>query len=227
MSQRDLEGWTIAFDLDGTLVDSAPDLIGTLNRLLMAEGLPPRPLEAARHLVGHGAMALLKDGFAEAGAEWNEDDGKVLFDAFIKDYIANIAVETRPFPSCVEVLDRLSARGAKLCVATNKRTDLSLALLDALELTDRFAAIVGPDAVSAKKPDGAHIREAVLKAGGDPAKAIMVGDSTTDTGAAANATVPCILVSFGYSDVPMDQMGGDITIDHYDEFEPALAQLIG
>ena len=227
MSQRDLEGWTIAFDLDGTLVDSAPDLIGTLNRLLVAEGLPPRPLEAARHLVGHGAMALLKDGFAEAGAEWNDDDGKVLFDAFIADYIANIAVDTRPFPSCIEVLDRLSARGATLCVATNKRTDLSLALLDALELTNRFAAIVGPDAVSAKRPDGAHIREAVIKAGGDPAKAIMVGDSTTDTGAAANAPVPCILVSFGYSDVPMDQMGGDITIDHYDEFEPALAQLIG
>lgn len=226
MSQRDLEGWTIAFDLDGTLVDSAPDLIGTLNRLLVAEGLPPRPLEAARHLVGHGAMALLKDGFAEAGAQWNDEDGKVLFDAFIADYIANIAVETRPFPSCVEVLDRLSSRGAKLCVATNKRTDLSLALLDALELTNRFAAIVGPDAVSAKKPDGAHIREAVLMAGGDPAKAIMVGDSTTDTGAAANAPVPCILVSFGYSDVPMAQMGGDITIDHYDEFEDALDKLI-
>ena len=226
MTQRDLEGWTIAFDLDGTLVDSAPDLIGTLNRLLVAEGLPPRPLEAARHLVGHGAMALLKDGFAEAGAAWDEEDGKRLFDAFIVDYIANVAVETRPFPSCVDVLDRLSARGAKLCVATNKRTDLSLALLDALKLTDRFAAIVGPDAVSAKKPDGAHIREAVIKAGGDPAKAIMVGDSTTDTGAAANAPVPCILVSFGYSDVPLSEMGGDITIDHYDEFEPALAQLI-
>lgn len=226
MSQRDLEGWTIAFDLDGTLVDSAPDLIGTLNRLLVAEGLPPRPLEAARHLVGHGAMALLKDGFAEAGATWDEEDGKRLFDAFIGDYIANIAVDTRPFPSCVEVLDRLSARGAKLCVATNKRTDLSLALLDALELTDRFAAIVGPDAVSAKKPDGAHIREAVIKAGGDPAKAVMVGDSTTDTGAAAHACVPCILVSFGYSDVPLAEMRGDITIDHYDDFEVALAKLI-
>jgi len=226
MSQRDLEGWTIAFDLDGTLVDSAPDLIGTLNRLLVAEGLPPRPLEAARHLVGHGAMALLKDGFAEAGATWDEEDGKRLFEAFIADYIANIAIDTRPFPSCVEVLDRLSARGAKLCVATNKRTDLSLALLDALALTDRFAAIVGPDAVSAKKPDGAHIREAVIKAGGDPAKAVMVGDSTTDTGAAAHANVPCILVSFGYSDVPLAEMGGDITIDHYDDFEVALAKLV-
>lgn len=226
MAERDLEGWTIAFDLDGTLVDSAPDLIGTLNRLLTAKGLPPRPLEAARHLVGHGAMALLKDGFAEAGAEWNDEDGKALFDAFIADYIDNVAVETRPFPSCVEVLDRLTARGAKLCVATNKRTDLSLALLDALKLTDRFAAVVGPDAVSAKKPDGAHIREAVIKAGGDPAKAIMVGDSTTDTGAAANAPVPCILVSFGYSDVPLAEMGGDITIDHYDEFEGALAKLV-
>ena len=226
MAERDLEGWTIAFDLDGTLVDSAPDLIGTLNRLLVREGLPPRPLEAARHLVGHGAMALLKDGFAEAGAEWKDDSGKALFDDFISDYISNIAVETRPFPSCIDVLERLSERGAKLCVATNKRTDLSLALLDALELTNHFDAIVGPDAVSAKKPNGAHIREAVLKAGGDPAKTVMVGDSTTDTGAAKNAGVPCILVSFGYSDVPLAEMGGDITIDHYDDFDAALAKFV-
>ena len=95
MSQRDLEGWTIAFDLDGTLVDSAPDLIGTLNRLLVAEGLPPRPLEAARHLVGHGAMALLKNGFAEAGAEWNDEGGKVLVWA-MRRWV--VAVEKRTCP---------------------------------------------------------------------------------------------------------------------------------
>ena len=89
-----------------------------------------------------------------------------------------------------------------------------------------FAAIVGPDIVSAKKPDGAHIREAVLKVGGDPARAIMVGDSTTDTRAAAHDNIPCILVSFGYSDVPLVEMGGDITIDHYDEFEAALTKLM-
>lgn len=226
MTERDLEGWTIAFDLDGTLVDSAPDLIGTLNRLLVQEGLPPRPLEAARHLVGHGALALLKNGFAEAGADWKEESSKTLFDAFLADYNANIAVDTAPFPSCIDVLERLAARGATLVVATNKRTDLSINLMDALGLTSRFAAIVGPDVVSAKKPDGAHIREAVIKAGGDPAKAIMVGDSTTDTRAAKHANIPCILVSFGYSDVPLAEIGGDITIDHYDDFDAALAQLV-
>lgn len=226
MSQRDLEGWTIAFDLDGTLVDSAPDLIGTLNRLLEKEGLPPRPVEAARHLVGHGALALLKNGFAEAGADWKEEDSKRLFEAFLADYNANIAIDTAPFPSCLDVLDRLAARGATLVVATNKRTDLSTNLMNSLGISGRFAAIVGPDIVSANKPDGAHIREAVLKVGGDPAKAVMVGDSTTDTRAAKNANIPCILVSFGYSDVPLAEMGGDITIDHYDAFEPALAQLI-
>lgn len=226
MAERDLEGWTIAFDLDGTLVDSAPDLIGTLNRLLAREGLPARPLHAARHLVGHGALALLKNGFAEAGAEWKDENGKALFDDFIIDYVNNIAIETRPYPSCVAVLERLSARGARLCVATNKRTDLSITLLDTLGLSTRFDAIVGADIVSAKKPDGAHIREAVVKAGGDPAKAVMVGDSTTDTGAARHAGVPCILVTFGYSDVPLAEMGGDIAIDHYDEFEAALNSLV-
>ena len=226
MAERDLEGWTIAFDLDGTLVDSAPDLIGTLNRLLEKEGLPPRPVSAARHLVGHGALALLKNGFAEAGAEWKEENSKALFDAFLADYNANIAVDTAPFPSCLDVLDRLAARGATLVVATNKRTDLSVNLMNTLGISSRFAAIVGPDIVSAKKPDGAHIREAVLKVGGDPAKSIMVGDSTTDTRAAKDANIPCILVSFGYSDVPVPEIGGDITIDHYDEFEAALAKLV-
>ncbi|MNJ40789.1 Phosphoglycolate phosphatase [compost metagenome] len=124
-------------------------------------------------------------------------------------------------------LERLSARGAVLCVATNKRTDLSIALIEALELTRHFAFVAGPDAVSARKPSGAHIHEAVQKAGGDPARCVMVGDSTTDTKAAKDAGVPCIVVSFGYNDAPRDELGGDVMIDHYDGFEEALAEVMG
>lgn len=171
-------------------------------------------------------MALLRHGFMEAGALWDEAQAPVLFGRFIEDYLAHIADESRPFEGVVPALERLAARGAILCIATNKRTDLSVALIEALGLTRHFAFIAGPDAVTAHKPDGAHIHEAVQKAGGDPARCIMVGDSTTDTRAAKDAGVACIVVSFGYSDVPLAELGGDVVIDHYDQFEAALAELM-
>ena len=225
MSVRDLEGWTIAFDLDGTLVDSAPDLIGTLNRMLAPRGHPPVPLASARHLVGHGARALLRHGFAEAGAVWDEIAEPELFDHFIDDYIAHIADGSRAFEGVVETLDQLSARGALLCVATNKRTDLAEALIDAVGLTRHFVVVAGPDRVSARKPDGAHVREAVRLAGGDPARAVMVGDATTDTGSARAAGVPCVVASFGYNDAPLEELGGDVVIDCFAELIAAVDQL--
>jgi phosphoglycolate phosphatase len=220
MSVRDLEGWTIAFDLDGTLVDSAPDLIGTLNRMLAPRGYPAVPLSSARHLVGHGARALLRHGFAEAGAVWDEVAEPELFDLFIDDYVAHIADDSRPFEGVVETLDHLASRGALLCVATNKRTDLAEALIEALGLSRHFVVIAGPDRVSARKPDGAHVREAVRLAGGDPARSVMVGDATTDTGSARAAGVPCVVAGFGYNDAPLSELGGDIVID-------CFADLIG
>jgi phosphoglycolate phosphatase len=225
MSARDLEGWTIAFDLDGTLVDSAPDLIGTLNRMLAPRGYPPVPLASARHLVGHGARALLRHGFAEAGAVWDEVAEPELFDHFIDDYLAHIADDSRAFDGVVETLDHLSARGAMLCVATNKRTDLAEALVEALGLSRHFVVVAGPDRVSARKPDGAHVREAVRLAGGDPARAVMVGDATTDTGSARAAGVPCVVASFGYNDAPLAELGGDMVIDCFADLIAAVEHL--
>ena len=222
----DLAGVTIVFDLDGTLVDSAPDLMTTLNRMLVLHGLPQVPMASARHLVGHGARALLMHGFEEAGATWDEARAPELFDAFIADYLDHIADATRPFDGVVETLDRLAERGAILCVATNKRTDLALALIAALDLGRHFTVVVGPDAVSARKPDGAHLRDAVLKAGGDPARAIMVGDSATDTGAARNAPMPCVVVSFGYTEIPPSELGGDVVIDRFADLEDVLDGLL-
>lgn len=217
---------TLALDLDGTLVDTAPDLIGVLNAMLAEEGLPPRPVAAARHLVGHGARRLLEHGYEEAGLSVSVAPDDPRMDRFVALYRDRIADESRPFPGVIQTLDDLAHRGARLVVCTNKRTDLSVALLSELGLADRFAAIVGPDAVSARKPSGAHAREAVLMGGGDPARAVMVGDSLTDLDAARDAGVPVVLVSFGYSDVPIAQLNADAVIDRFDQLPQAALSLL-
>lgn len=222
MSDRDLEGWTIAFDLDGTLVDSAPDLIGTLNRMLVEEGLPPVPMESASTLIGSGARALLVHGFEAAGAPVERAKSDELFERFLVDYAAHIADGSQPFEGVVETLERLSERGAILVVATNKRSDLSELLLGKLDLTRHFAAIVGPDRVSARKPSGAHLKEAVAIAGGDPERAIMVGDAAPDADAARDAGMPCILTTFGFTPTPVEDLGGDVLIDAFEDAEEAI-----
>lgn len=227
MTQRDLDGWTIAFDLDGTLVETHVDLVGTLNRMLVARGLPAAPMDSAASLIGGGARAMLQHGFERAGATWDEAQAPALFEAFLADYVLHIADHSRPYPDVVETLERLAARGAILCVATNKRTDLSLLLLDRLDLTRHFAAIVGPDKVSARKPSGAHLIEAVRMAGGDPARAVMVGDAPPDVGAAKNAGLPCIVVTYGYTPIAPAELGGDVLIDAFAQLETAIDRLIG
>ncbi len=222
MSDRDLEGWTIAFDLDGTLVDSAPDLIGTLNRMLVEEGLPAVPMESASTLIGSGARALLVHGFEAAGAPVERAKSDELFERFLVDYAAHIADGSQPFEGVVETLERLSERGAILVVATNKRSDLSELLLGKLDLTRHFAAIVGPDRVSARKPSGAHLKEAVAIAGGDPERAIMVGDAAPDADAARDAGMPCILTTFGFTPTPVEDLGGDVLIDAFEDVEEAI-----
>lgn len=222
MSDRDLEGWTIAFDLDGTLVDSAPDLIGTLNRMLVEEGLPPVPMESASTLIGSGARALLVHGFEAAGAPVERAKSDELFERFLVDYAVHIADGSQPFEGVVETLERLSERGAILVVATNKRSDLSELLFGKLDLTRHFAAIVGPDRVSARKPSGAHLKEAVAIAGGDPERAIMVGDAAPDADAARDAGMPCILTTFGFTPTPVEDLGGDVLIDAFEDVEEAI-----
>ena len=223
---RDLEGWTVAFDLDGTLVETAPDIVGTLNRLLVQHELPMLPLEIARNYIGHGAVALLKQGFGAAGMAWDEAASPALLEAFLADYLDHIADESTAYPGAIEALEQLAARGAILCVATNKPTDLAVALFRAIGLEDHFASICGPQSVSARKPDAAHIREAVLRAGGDPARAIMVGDSVTDLDAARATGVPCILTTFGYTLTPAADLGADALIEHFDALPAAVDGLV-
>lgn len=222
----DLTGVTIAFDLDGTLVDTAPDLIGSLNVVLGERGLPHLPTEAARVLVGRGARALIERGFAVAGEPLAEAEVASLVARFIAVYRGRIAHESRAFERLEVALDALRARGAVLAVCTNKPTDLSELLLTALSLRDRFAAVVGADKASAPKPAAAHLLETIALAGGDPRRAIMVGDSIADVRSAQAAGVPCIVVPFGYTDTPAHELGGDLLVEHYDALGAAVEQLL-
>jgi len=223
---NDLSGATIAFDLDGCLVDTAPDLIGTLNLILAEHNHRGLPLDAARTVVGHGARAMLARGFAAVGETPAPADMDRLFDHFIKLYVGRIAMASRPYPGVVEVLDQFAGAGATLVVCTNKRTDLSLALLDALDLTRRFAAVMGPDKAGAAKPDPRHLIAAIAAGGGSAAHALMVGDASTDVGAAKAAGVPVVAVSYGYSDVPPADLGADALIDHFADLPPIARRLL-
>jgi phosphoglycolate phosphatase len=226
LAVADLSGATIAFDLDGTLVDTAPDLVGALNVILAEEGVRPLAMENARDLIGHGARRLIERGFQAAGEplETGRMDG--LFDRFIVRYRAHIADESRPFPGCVAALTALRADGARLAVCTNKPTGLSNALLDALDMSRLFDAVMGIDSAPAAKPDPRHLEAAVLAAGGRPDRALMVGDAATDAGAARALRVPLVLVSFGYTETPAAQLAPDVLIDHYDQLPAAARRLL-
>ncbi len=222
---RPLAGAVIAFDLDGTLVDTAPDLVGTMNHMLAVEGLPPLPMAEVRTMIGRGARALMDRGFAAAGQVIPPEREQALFDRFIEHYSGRIADESRPFPGVAEALDDLAGAGATLAVCTNKRTGLSVRLLEALGLAGRFAAIVGPDSAPAAKPDPRHLIAAVEAAGGQASHALMVGDSKTDFDAARAAGVPVVLVSFGYTEVPAADLAADALIHHFDDL-PAAARRV-
>ena len=200
--------------------------MGTLNTILDEEGLPPLAYEMAPLLVGRGAKVMLERGFAADGQPLDEANGARLFARFIELYLARIADESRPFPGMIDALNELEAQGAILAVCTNKRTDLSLALLDALDLTQRFKVVIGADLAPRPKPDASHLLHTIELAGGDPARALMVGDSISDVLAARNAGVPVVVVSFGYTDIPAKDLDSDALIDRFDELYEVVMRLL-
>ena len=222
-----LGGWTVVFDLDGTLVDTAPDLLGGLNHVLEEAGLEPVSLDLVANMIGHGAKAMIDKGLRYRGIEPDDHMLQACFDRFIVYYSEHIADGSRPFDQAETVLDELSAAGALLAVCTNKTQHLTDRLLGALGLTSRFAAILGADSVPAKKPDGDHIVRTVVAAGGDPARAIMVGDSRTDERAARNAGLPFVFVPFGYEAESVEAIGADAVVTHYTQLPLAISRLIG
>jgi len=212
----------IAFDLDGTLVDTAPDLIGALNHILVREKIPPLPLDSARNLIGAGARRLLERGLEAEGREVDAARMTELTGDFIAYYAEHIADESRPFEGLLNALDRLAGQGCRFAVCTNKLEGLSRLLLDRLGLTSRFAAICGADTFGVSKPDPTILRQTVARAGGDIATTIMVGDAGTDVGVARRAGVPVIGVSFGYTEVPIAELKPDRLIGHMRELPQAV-----
>ncbi len=214
------------FDLDGTLADTIHDLLGTLNVVLESEGLPPLSMEEGRPMIGAGARALIERGLSAARREVTPARLDELHRLFLAHYNAHICVGTTLFPGTVEALDRLEATGFRLAVCTNKYESFSVALLEALGVADRFAAICGRDTFPYFKPDPRHLTLTIEKAGGDPGRAVMVGDSLSDVAAAKAAGIPVVAATFGYSDVPVADLGPDRIIDHFDELVLAVQSLV-
>jgi phosphoglycolate phosphatase len=215
----------LVFDLDGTLADTAGDLVSTLNALLTREGLAAIPFQDARAMVGAGAKALLQRGLKANDVEADEARLDQLFADFLKHYEEHIADESVLYPGVTAALERFKAAGWSFAVCTNKIEYPSVLLLTALGIAGRFEAICGKDTFSVSKPDGDALLKTIAKAGGDPRRAIMVGDSKTDIETAKNASVPVVAVNFGYTDLPVETYEPDRVISHFDELWDAVESL--
>lgn len=220
----DLRGATIVFDLDGTLIDTAPDLVRATNEVMDRAGLPHVPLFDVRGMVGQGARALIIKAAARAGVTFSDADLAGHVAAFLDTYRAGIVDLSRPFDGVEDALEILAARGARLAVCTNKPPSLARPVLDAFAMLSRFDAVVGGDEAPANKPDARHLLHTIAVAGGAADRALMVGDSITDVQAARNAGVPVVLATFGYTHEKASALGADAVFDHYVEV-PRLASI--
>ena len=216
---------TIVFDLDGTLVDTAGDLVATINAILGREGMAPVDFDTAVAMVGSGARVMLQSAFTAQGRSLTPEKLEALFEDFLAHYDEHLVDTSRPYPGVEAALDRFIAGGWRLAVCTNKTHRSALKLLGLLGLAERFAAITGQDTFSFRKPDPRHLTETIRRAGGDIADAVMVGDSATDVDTAIAAGVPVVAVTFGYSATPVTELGATVLIDHFDELYDAAAKL--
>jgi len=216
---------TIVFDLDGTLIDTAPDLVDTLNVVFAREGLPPVPYDTARKLIGGGARMMIARGVEAEGRVFPPAKLEHLFADFIAHYSEHIADRSRPFPELTDALDLLAVDGWRFAVCTNKLERLSVLLLKRLGLADRFAAICGQDTFGMQKPDPEMLRRTVAAAGGNLQRAIMIGDSNNDIRVARAAGIPVIAVDFGYIERPVAEFGPDRIINRFAQLPAAVAGL--
>jgi phosphoglycolate phosphatase len=217
---------TVVFDLDGTLVDTAPDLVATLNIIFAREGLPPVAYEAARNMVGGGARLMIERGLVAEGRQLPKAEVDRLVRDFIDYYATHIADHSRPFPGLEAALDALAARGCRFAVCTNKLEWLSVRLLDALGLSTRFVAICGADTFGVQKPNPELLRRTIALAGGQIDAAVMVGDSISDIATARAAGTPVIAVDYGYTETPVGELSPDRVIGMLSELPNAVFELL-
>ena len=215
---------TIVFDLDGTLVDTGPDLAAALNHALGTLGRAPIAQADVQDMVGSGALKLIERGLARTGEE-ARDLAAAMMPVFLDYYAANIADHSRPYPGVEAAMDLAVAHGSTLAICTNKTERLARMLVSALGWDHRFAAILGGDSLPVRKPDPEHLLATIRAARGDPADAAFVGDTHFDVNAGLAACVPTIVVRFGFSTEPVESLGAAAVIDHYDALVPTLAAL--
>lgn len=214
----------VIFDLDGTLIDTAPDLAAALNHCLGEAGHEADALEVVRPHAGHGARAMLAAAYERRGLVLSEPEMIEALDRFLGHYEAHIADRSRPYPNVVAAMDALAAAGFGLAVCTNKREELAKLLLETLGLSARFAAICGADTVRFRKPHPGHVTETIARAGGARQGAVMIGDSAADIEAAFAAGIPSVLVDFGYAPDRAARDRASAEIGDYAELTPVLVQ---
>lgn len=214
----------IVFDLDGTLIDTAPDLLESLNHSLATGPVPAVDVAGFKRFVGHGGRIMIERAYRERQVELLADEHDRLFGLFLDHYNLNIPGKSRPYPGVVDALDRFEKAGYLLAVCTNKHEVPAKALLSALDLGRHFAAITGQDTFSFRKPDPRHLLETIALAGGDPERAVMVGDSQTDIDTAKAAGIPVVADDFGYTDRHVREFEPSKIISHFDELTVGLAE---
>ena len=216
----------IVFDLDGTLVDTAPDLLASLNAVLTRAGHRAVIPTQLRHLVGHGVRALFERAFAETGTDVSPERMTELTKEFLDYYRANIARASRPFAGVPETLDRLAGEGFGLGICTNKPQDLTDLLLRELRMARHFPVVFGAGRMPYNKPDPRHVLDVVNALSGSPARAIMIGDSPVDVAAARAAQIPVIVMSYGYTPVPVHELGADAIAHDFAEIPALISSLL-
>ncbi|MDP6691564.1 MAG: phosphoglycolate phosphatase [Alphaproteobacteria bacterium] len=215
----------VLFDLDGTLIETAPDLCGALNYTLAKAGRDEVRLDQVRHMIGDGARTMLRLGLQATGEEPADEEIEKWFHVLLDYYWDHVADESFPFPGALAALESMRAADLKLAVCTNKPVRMSNRLFEKLAIDHFFDAVLGGDSLAVRKPDAGHILGTLDAIGVAPDRAVMIGDSANDLNAARNAGIPVVLVTFGYTTVPVGELDADALIDHFDELLPALSRL--
>ncbi|MDA0998533.1 MAG: phosphoglycolate phosphatase [Proteobacteria bacterium] len=216
---------TIAFDLDGTLIHSAPDVQAATNQALVKRGRRAITLDETKNLVGWGAKVLVDKALRLTGAPGDDTLIGEIQDDMLSYYAAHPVDHTRPFPGVIEVLDNFKARGIKLGICTNKPEKTAWPVLDALDMRRYFDTVVCGDTLPYRKPDGRHVVHVIETLGGNRSTGLMVGDSENDISAAIDAKIKSVAVTFGYAHKPHDQLGADVLIDDFKDLPAASLKI--
>jgi phosphoglycolate phosphatase len=212
----------VVFDLDGTLVDTGPDLTAALNHVMQQEGLAPVPLAAVRDMIGLGARALIERGMAYHRTNVAPECLEILWGNFLDFYESHICIYSMPYPGVIEALTALQGRGVKLGICTNKPEALSHKLIKTLGMKQFFLTNLGADSLPVRKPNPDHLFGVLSNMKVAPENSVMVGDSMVDVNTARNAKIPIVAVTFGFTDIPAKDFGADALLDHYGSLDAAL-----